>query len=263
MLPCSEVMRLCLPLLDMSTFTALSISSKQLRRHVQEIGRNDTTLIRNLFKQEMMVASRTSRYKAPISLVKQHQRTIGRLKEFLGLCCSLHGLTALPSVLNLQSLLVHTCDSYLCQLLISAGARITETFVTTAALGNSSFSLSVWIEAFNAMGVQFSLAPIMEAACSIGPKVLLQEVTQLQPEDLFKLAALQTTTYPKRVHRNSPTPPDMWPPTLSVALTPLSCPYLKPSSGAQPLKSHSCCSWHASGTTWTFAGGYVMVGGLS
>ena len=209
MLPCSEVTRLCLPLLDMSTVTALSISSKQLRRDVQVIGRDGTPLFRKLFEQEMDLAFTTPSYGPTVG---RHQRIISRLKEFVGLCCSLYGLIALPSVLGLQSLLLHTTDSNLCKLLVSAGARITDNFVTTAALGNSFPTISIWMGAFDALVLPTGLSPVVEAVCSDGLKVLLQEVTQLQPEDLFKLAALQTT-YTKELFPKNPTPPGMWPPT--------------------------------------------------
>ena len=211
MSPCSEVTKLCLPLLDMASFTALSVSCKQLRSDVQEIMRDDYSLLRSLFKKEMKLACRDSfTYLIYAKHPPVDQRAIGRLKEFLGLCCSLYGLIALPSVLELQALLLHTTDPYLCKLLVSAGARITDSFVTTAALGSSWPRISFWIEAFNALGVPTGLSPIMEAAGCNGPKVPLQEVTQLQPEDLFKLAALYTT---QGFVKGKPTPPDMWPPT--------------------------------------------------
>ena len=207
--PCFEVTKLCLPLLDVASFTALSTSSKQFRTDVQEIGRDDKPLLRNFFNQEMKLYSKTSSY---VKDPPVDQRTINRLREFLGLCCSLYGLIALPSVLDLQSLLLHTTDPCLCKLLVSAGARITESFVTTAALANSFPRVYVWIEAFNALGVPTGLSPIVEAAGCDGRQVPLQEVIQLQPEDLFKLAALQTTCT-KSFNSEKSAAPGMWPPT--------------------------------------------------
>ena len=160
MLPPSEVVQRCTPLLNLPTLYALSRTSRQLRDHaLAAISQHE-----QLATQWLHEAIEASNWGSYASRLSQATR-LHNIKWLIHQCCKLWGIITVAVRLDLQgALLLAKGHRTLVNTLIEAGARITQRFILTATQQQSS-TPAAWIAAYKRQGLSTGLCPLLEAVC--------------------------------------------------------------------------------------------------
>ena len=175
-----EAVELCASRISGRSFIALCKTCKDL--HLVGL---------DVFRQRVDLVQEWVREAVACSMHDREQYT-AVLKWLLGQAIKAWGIITLPAKLDLQAALLDTEASYAtARLLISVGARLTDSFIFAAALVPYKHS-APWVRLHQELGLVTGLSPALESLCLNRP-LSQQQLQQLSAEDRYKYFTVAVT----------------------------------------------------------------------
>ena len=185
-----EVAQLCCPFLELQDICSLCQASKQLMTECLDVHQDQ---LNQWLLKAVKAAPKAKLINRRQQISQNHLQLakVAPISWFLKQCSKASGLIPLSTRLSLQgALLAAEGDLTLSVLLISAGARITQPFLLSAAQQRPTEGPVVWVKAYAYLGLTCSLHGVMHDLL-LGLEISEDSVETLFPDELEDIAASQ------------------------------------------------------------------------